>query len=148
MFNRILIVCVGNICRSPVAEALLRAQLPDHAISSAGISAVVGSDVDPVAREVAEAAGHVIPEHVARQFTAQMGERADLILVPEARHRKDIEAQAPQLSGRVMLLSHWVGGADIADPYRQSRGVHASTLKQIERAVSAWGARLSARGNE
>ena len=50
----ILTVCVGNICRSPVAAALLRADLPDVHVSSAGIAALVGEDVDPTARQVAE----------------------------------------------------------------------------------------------
>lgn len=135
-------VCVGNICRSPVAEHLMQAKLPHLDVSSAGLSAVVGSDIDETMREVAEAAGHVLPAHRARQFSSAMGETAGLILVMEAGHRGDIIARAPHLSGRVMLLSHWDGGRDISDPYRRPRGHHEAALKSIEAGVNEWSRRL------
>ena len=114
--QRILTVCVGNICRSPVASALLSQALPEHAVSSAGIAAVVGHDVDATARQVAEAHEVMLPRHQARQFTKAIGEASDLILVLEVGHKREIERNAPQLSGRTFLLSHWTGGKDIADP--------------------------------
>lgn len=139
----ILTVCVGNICRSPVAAAILRERLPDYAVTSAGIGAVVGSDVDPTARAVAEAAGVVFDDHAARQFTREIGEKHDLILVLEGGHKREIERIAPELSGRVMRLTRWIGDEDIPDPYRKSREYHAYVYALIEEATTAWVSRLS-----
>ena len=139
----ILTVCVGNICRSPVAAAILRQNLPHLAVASAGIGAVVGSDVDPTAREVAEVAGVIVGEHAARQFTREIGEQHDLILVLEGGHKREIERIAPELSGRVMRLSRWNGDEDIPDPYRKSREYHEYVYALIEESTKAWVSRLS-----
>lgn len=141
--KRILTVCVGNICRSPVAAAILREHLPDHAVASAGIAAVVGHGVDPMACEVAEAAGVVLGEHEARQFTREIGEQHDLILVLEGGHKREIERIAPELSGRVMRLTRWNGDEDIPDPYRRSREFHENVFALIQEATMAWVSRLS-----
>lgn len=144
----ILTVCVGNICRSPVAEAILTAHLPDHTVASAGIGAVVGSDVDPTARAVAEAGGVKVGSHVARQFTREIGEQYDLILVLEAGHKREIERIAPELSGRIMRLSRWTGDADIPDPYRKSTEFHEYVFALIQEATTAWVSRLSPKNAE
>ncbi len=146
--KRVLTVCVGNICRSPVAAAILAGQLPDHAVSSAGIAAVVGRNVDPTAREVAEAAGIFLDEHAARQFTRKIGEQHDLILVLEGGHKREIERIAPELSGRVMGLTRWNGDADIPDPYRRDREFHEYVFTLIQEATIAWVSRLSAKKPE
>lgn len=144
----ILTVCVGNICRSPVAEAILTAHLPDHTVASAGIGAVVGSDVDPTARAVAEAGGVKVGSHVARQFTREIGEQYDLILVLEAGHKREIERIALELSGRIMRLSRWTGDADIPDPYRKSMEFHEYVFALIQEATTAWVSRLSPKNAE
>ena len=46
MYHNILIVCLGNICRSPTAERIMQKKLPGHRISSAGIKALAGKDAD------------------------------------------------------------------------------------------------------
>lgn len=46
MYHNILIVCLGNICRSPTAERIMQKKLPGHQISSAGIKALAGKDAD------------------------------------------------------------------------------------------------------
>ena len=146
--KKILTVCVGNICRSPVAAAILRDHLHDYDVASAGVAAVVGSDLDPTARAVAEAAGIVVGEHAARQFTRKIGEQHDLILVLEGGHRREIERIAPSLSGRVMRLSRWVGDADIPDPYRRSREFHENVFALISEASTSWASRLTCRKPE
>lgn len=144
----VLTVCVGNICRSPIAEAILSADLTDITVASAGIGAVVGSDVDPTARAVAEAAGVVVKDHVARQFTREIGEQYDLILVLEAGHKREIERIAPELSGRVMRLSRWTGDTDIPDPYRKSREFHEHVFALIQEATTGWVSRLLPKKSE
>lgn len=141
--KKLLVVCVGNICRSPVAAEMLRARLPDHEISSAGLSAVIGHDIDATAREVAEANGLVPRKHEARQFAPEIGERQDLILVLEAGHKREIVATAPQLSGRIFKLGHWTGGQDIPDPYGRSEEYHRIVFDQLEEGAKAWANKLS-----
>ncbi|MFN4100819.1 MAG: low molecular weight protein-tyrosine-phosphatase [Pararhodobacter sp.] len=146
LVNSILVVCVGNICRSPVGERLLAARLANWgatvAVSSAGIGALVGHAADETASEVARAHGLSLEGHVARQFSRALGQGADLILVMEPGHRREIARQAPDLSGRVMLFDHWLGGLGIADPYQRPREVHETAFARISAATDGWVARL------
>lgn len=63
MFGKILVVCVGNICRSPTGERLLRERLPGRQVSSAGVSALVDKPADKVASEVAQLHGLSLEGH-------------------------------------------------------------------------------------
>lgn len=143
----ILVVCVGNICRSPVGERQLAARLSergsDIAVSSAGIGALVGEGADATAADVASGHGLSLGGHVARQFTRGLGAAQDLILVMEPGHRREINRVAPDLSGRVMLFDHWVGGKGIEDPYRRSREMHEVVFARISEAAESWASKLA-----
>ncbi|TBT33551.1 low molecular weight phosphotyrosine protein phosphatase, partial [Vibrio parahaemolyticus] len=82
MFSNILVVCVGNICRSPTGERLLQQLLPDKQISSAGIavekSRLTGKPADETARLVASERGIYLLDHKAQQLTAQLCAKQDL----------------------------------------------------------------------
>lgn len=145
MFKSILVVCVGNICRSPLGERLLRAGLPDKTVTSAGLGAVVGAPADATAAEAAAEIGISLDGHVARQLTAQIGSAHDLILVMEPRHRAEILRSFPQLSGRTMLFDKWANGQGIADPYRKPLEFHRNVRDEIARAADGWIARLGSR---
>lgn len=146
LFSSVLVVCVGNICRSPVGERLLTAELAarasDITVSSAGIAALVGHGADDLAAAVAAENGVSLEGHVARQFSRELGAAHALILVMEQGHRREIIAAAPDLSGRVMLFDHWTGGKGIADPYRRSRQFHEEVFAQIQKAASTWADKL------
>jgi len=142
LVRKILVVCVGNICRSPVGERLLQQALPDRTVTSAGLGALVGKPADALAAEVAADHGLSLDRHIAQQFTPQLGSEQDLILVLEPGHKHEIARISPQLSGRVMLLDQFTGGKGIADPYRRSREFHESVFEQIKAASAAWAARL------
>ena len=142
MHSRILVVCVGNICRSPLAEHLLQQALPQCQISSAGVAAVVGADMDATARQVASQRGHNVPEHRARQLTPQLCQEADLILVMEAGHRDAVSRIHAPARGKTLLLGQGQTPADIPDPYRRSLAVHDAAQQQIERACAAWAQKL------
>jgi protein-tyrosine phosphatase len=144
MFRTILVVCVGNICRSPVGERLLAAGLPDLSVSSAGLGALVGHAADETAQEVAQAHGLSLEGHVARQFSVDLGQAQDLILVMEPGHKREIIRIAPHLSGKTMLFDQWTGGAGIADPYRRSREFHEHVFESISKAAETWISRLGA----
>lgn len=139
MFQSILVVCVGNICRSPVGERALAAGLPGLRVRSAGLQALVGEPADPLTAAAAAAQGVNLKEHVSQQMTSELGAAHDLILVMENAHRIQIATQMPQLSGRTLLFGHWLdSGVDVPDPFRRPMGVHESTVTLIRKAADAW----------
>jgi protein-tyrosine phosphatase len=142
MITSVLVVCVGNICRSPTAERVLQRALPSVTVTSAGIGAVVGAGADPVGAKAADEIGIDLDGHVARQLTEEMGRTHDLILVMEQGHRAEITRRFPQLSGRTMLFDHWTGGKDIADPYRKPIETHRVARDLIATAAEGWAQKL------
>jgi protein-tyrosine phosphatase len=142
VFERILVVCDGNICRSPTVVAMLQRQTPDRDIRSAGLVALVGHEMDETARAVASDQGLPCPPHRARQLDAEQCADADLILVMERRQRDRIMRQFPAASGKVLLLTHWSGGQDIPDPYRRDRETFLHVYELMDNAVAVWRPRL------
>jgi len=143
MFDHILVLCVGNICRSPVAEALLRAALPGKIVSSAGLGALVGHQADATAAELARQSGLDLSEHRARQVTGDMLRQADLILVMSQGQRAQVRAIEPTVAGKTMLLSHWLHGQpDIPDPYKKSKEAFEHVHHMLQNSAHAWLAKL------
>ncbi|MBZ7055965.1 protein tyrosine phosphatase [Klebsiella quasipneumoniae] len=142
MFDSILVICTGNICRSPIAERLLRRMLKDKMIDSAGIGALVDSPADDAAIRVAQKHQLSLENHRGKQFTASLGRKYDLILVMEQTHLDSITRIAPEVRGKTMLLGHWFGGKDIPDPYRKSDEAFESVYQLIERSCQSWAERL------
>lgn len=138
MFNSILVVCVGNICRSPTGERLLRDALPEKQVSSAGLSAMTGHPAEETASDVASQHGISLDGHVARQLTAGMCRDADLILVMERSHLEQIAKVNPAVRGKTMLFGHWLEQREIADPYRKSRAAFEATYGLLENAARKW----------
>lgn len=142
MVQRILVVCVGNVCRSPVAEALFRHHLPRIAVSSAGLAALSGCPMDPAARAVLLSHGLDDDGHRARQLHDGLIERADLILGMEQGHVDSIVRDVPAAAARTFLLDTWLHGRDIPDPFRQPRAAFEDAYRMIDAAVASWLPRL------
>lgn len=145
MFNKILIVCVGNICRSPMCEAILKhrvqmAKLP-VSISSAGIAALEGKPADPIVQELLLEQEIDCSSHRARQLTLPMLLEAELVLVMEQGHRKEIEYKFPNVCGKVHRLGKW-GEFDVPDPYKKSKQIFKETYELIMQGIDQWQARL------
>src|SRR5690606_13850075 len=104
--DTILVVCVGNICRSPVAAAMLKKRYPEKQIFSAGIAAMDGAPADAMAQDIATREGLDLSPHRAQQLTGWMCERADLILVMEAEHKRLLEQKYPAARGKIFCLGH------------------------------------------
>lgn len=143
MFDRILVVCQGNICRSPVGMAMLQQRLPERAVQSAGLGALVGHPAEPLAAELAAEDGLDLEEHRARQLTVDMLQWADLVLVMSDRQRRGVSALDPVATGKTMLFGHWLGNdSEIPDPYRKSRDAFVHVHKKLNRAADGWQHRL------
>jgi protein-tyrosine phosphatase len=94
----VLFVCTGNICRSPLAERMLRSRLDASApirVSSAGTAAVVGMGIDGPSALALRDLGLDGDGHTARQLTAELITSVDLILTAETVHRSAIVRAAP-----------------------------------------------------
>ena len=140
MIRRILVVCVGNICRSPMAEALLRRELRGQdgfTVESAGLGALVGHEASEHSVALMEELGLDISGHRARQIHPDMVAESDLVLVMEAGHRRAIDDADPTARGKVHRLGEWQD-VDIDDPYRQERSAYEDALRDIQAGVASW----------
>ena len=138
MFNKILVVCVGNICRSPTGERLLKHYQPALTVESAGLGALVGKGADATASSVAQDNQLSLAGHSARQITGRMCREYDLILVMEKRHIAALCEIAPEMRGKVMLFGHWDGEREIPDPYRKSREAFEAVYTLLDRSARQW----------
>ncbi|MBT0668550.1 low molecular weight phosphotyrosine protein phosphatase [Novosphingobium profundi] len=150
---RVLFVCLGNICRSPLAEAALRdaAERASVAltIDSAGTGSWhVGKGPDPRSRAEALRHGIDIAHYRARQVTRGDFERFDHIIAMDRQNLADLEAMAPSGAGvrLSLLLDHVAGleGEDVEDPYYGGAEGFATTWDQVRRAADTLLRELSA----
>jgi protein-tyrosine phosphatase len=138
MISSILTVCTGNICRSPVAEAALKLNFPNLDISSAGLHALVGHDVDSDSRAAAKELGLEFGVHAARQLDDQIGKLSDLILVLDRGHMREIHTRYPNLTGKCFLLGHYSKIKEVPDPYRLGLANHFRAVELILEATKDW----------
>lgn len=124
----ILVVCTGNVCRSPMAEGFLRDLLArrfgDRAplVSSAGIAGWEGSGAMEESVRAARELGADISSHVAHRLTGRMVDGADLVLAMAVEHRDAVADDLPEAAGRTYTLKelvrllHALPSAARADP--------------------------------
>ena len=146
MFNKILVVCVGNICRSPTGERVLQKLLPNKEVASAGIAAeksrLIGKPADEIAIAIAAENEVDVENHQSQQVTPQLCAQYDLILVMEKGHLEALTQISPEARGKTMLFGQWIGRQDIPDPYRQSREAFEHAYQLINEAAQAWAKKL------
>jgi protein-tyrosine phosphatase len=161
---RVLFVCVGNVCRSPFGERLLAARLPvdRFEVSSAGVGAMLGYAMSRYAAEELRSYGGDPTGFAARQLTADLLERSDLVLTATRELRSQVLAEAPTALRRTFTvlelaalveqaegstpaeLVSWaalhrsMAGAveqDVPDPYRRGADEHARAARMLDTAV-------------
>ena len=137
-YHSILVVCTGNICRSPAGERILRARLPGMTVDSAGISALTGEPADPVMLQAAGDCGISLAGHCARQLTPAMCREYDLILAMEKQHIEAVTRLAMEARGKTFLFGYWLQQLEIADPYRRGREISDIIFKQLFSAAEEW----------
>lgn len=134
---RVLVVCVANICRSPVAEALLQHHLPALQVSSAGLSAPEGQPAHPQMCQLLQDRGIDLCGHRSRPIAPWMLQQNDLIMVMEQDQRTDLAKRNPTFRGKIFLLGEFLK-LDIVDPVEQPLAVFEQCVHNIERSVQSW----------
>ena len=122
MAKRILMVCLGNICRSPLAHGVMAEILPDASIDSAGTASYhIGRPPDPRSIQIAKDNGIDISHQSARQFQASDFAKFDHIFVMDRQNYRDVIAQANRQDDmdKVKLLCEaaGMGMRPVPDPY-------------------------------
>lgn len=137
-FQKLLVVCVGNICRSPMAEYFLKRDFPNCDISSAGIKAMVGHPADDKGIHAMQNLAQIdLSFHIAQQLNAEMLKQADLVLVMTMSQQQFIEKTWTFSKGKVFRLGHWKN-KDIIDPYQQDQPFFDHTCSMIQHCLADW----------
>lgn len=142
--KRILLVCTGNICRSPLAAALLERSLAQRAIvgvavSSAGTGAWDGAPASEGAYLVGLERGLDLSGHRARLLTRELVEGADLVLTMARHHRARVDELGG--AGHVFVLGEYAGregdDAEVSDPFGGDLEVYRETCAELEALLQA-----------
>jgi L-threonylcarbamoyladenylate synthase len=143
--RRVLFVCTGNTCRSPIAEGLARSVLSKHigcgvddlasqgwGVQSAGIFAAPGTPATPEAVQAAKAHGVDITSHESRVVTSELIRDTDVVFCMTQAHVAQLLARCPEAAGKVQLIDP---DGDIPDPLGASVEIYIETARRILAAL-------------
>lgn len=139
----ILVVCTGNICRSPIAAGLLQHGLGsvEHSgisVKSAGTNAIDGDPATEKMITIASEWGVDITSHTARQISKDMIDDADLILPVTPIHRDLILSMDENAQEKTRLFGELIGEDSIPDPFQLNYNKYKSSAELIKSAAAAW----------
>lgn len=134
----ILIVCTANICRSPIAEVLLKQKITDSAlpgewrVESAGTWARDGYAASKYGAELMRERGLDLEGHRSRVVNEEMLAGADLILTMESGQKEALMAEFPAVASRIFMLSEMIGQrSEIRDPYGGPKVEYEETVEEL-----------------
>ena len=157
---RVLFVCTGNTCRSPLAEVLARHLLAgeeagadaaagnpiEWEVSSAGVFAADGNPASDGSLQAARERSLDLESFRSRQLTEEIAAAADLVLVMEASHRATVLGVSPEADTKTRLLGELGGlvgpAAEVPDPFGGTIQEYRRTLELIEKHLRAGLGRL------
>ncbi len=137
---KIMFVCFGNTCRSPMAEGALRKILENRKISgvdvySSGTSGGIDFEATPYAVEAAKIWEADISSHRSQPLSAEIIDRTDLILAMERSHCQEVLRLSPDAINRLFLLKkfpvHGCSGEGVDDPIGGSLDMYNQTFLEI-----------------
>ena len=137
----VLFVCTGNTCRSPMAEALFmhrKGELEWEA-ESAGVFAALGAPASHNAVAACRELEVDLSGHRSQPLTAELVERAELIVTMTESHRFQVLDCFPEVGNRVFLINAFGTSkvpADVSDPFGGSLNTYKQTRDEIDRALS------------
>jgi protein-tyrosine-phosphatase len=143
---KILFVCTANICRSVIAEGILKNLLSEHtgkhivSVNSAGVDALEDSTPNRYTIEVCDKRGISIGSRTAQQLTREMLGEMDLILCMEKNHKQHIISAFPKFAEKSFLLKEYLHegpliDAEIEDPVGKSKKHYEKYFNRIEEEI-------------
>jgi protein-tyrosine-phosphatase len=143
MINKILFVCTGNTCRSPMAEALMKDMIArDSKLRARGIEVdsagfyPAGLPATREAIDLMKEYGLNLKDHRPQLLDQGLLDRADLVLVMTQEHKEDIHGEYKVTDGKISLLSEYVGDrGDVPDPWQRGPEAYRECAASIKSMI-------------